>query len=115
MSLSIKQDVRVFGLSTGILLAIMVAEGVYREAGIDLVITAGIDGKHVDYSFHYDGNAVDLRTSNLPAGQLPTILRAIQMRLTPDYFAQVEVDHIHVQFRPRGSYETGGTPNAVST
>jgi hypothetical protein len=107
VSLSIKPGVRVFGLSTGILLAVIVAEGVYRELGYDLVVTAGIDGKHVDYSFHYDGNAVDLRTNNLPFDKTTAILKTIQSRLTADYFAQIEVDHIHIQFRPRGSYETG--------
>jgi hypothetical protein len=114
MSLHLKQDVRVFGLSSAIVLAIIVAEGVYRELGFDLVVTAGIDGKHVDGSYHYSGNAVDLRTNSLPMDKVPVALGMIQKRLTPDYFAQIEVDHIHVQFKPKFSYETAGGSNAVS-
>jgi len=104
MSLSIKSGVRVFGLSSPILLAVMVAQEVYREFSADLVITAGIDGKHVDYSFHYDGNAVDLRTNNLATDKIPLILKAMQDRLGPDYFVQYEGDHLHIQFRPKSTY-----------
>lgn len=104
MSLSIKSGVRVHGLSTPIVLAIIVAEGVFRELGHDLTLTAGIDGKHSAGSSHYAGNAVDLRSRILPEGVAPKACAMIQERLGPDYFAQVEVDHIHIQYRPQNAY-----------
>lgn len=104
MSLSLKQGVRVHGLSTPILIAIIVAEGVYAELGYDLVVTAGIDGKHTDHSSHYSGNAVDLRTNILPEIAAQKALAKLQQRLTEDYFCQIEVDHIHIQFRPLATY-----------
>ncbi len=112
MSLSIKTGVRVFGLRPEILLAVVVAEGIWREFGVDLVLTAGIDGAHVEGSFHYSGNAVDLRTNNLPTDQTGLVLGKLSDRLGADYFAQIESDHIHVQFKPKATY-TGGTPANV--
>lgn len=104
MSLSIKADVRVFGLRPEILIALIVAEGVYRDAGFDLVLTAGIDGNHAAGSSHYQGEAIDLRTSTIPEDKRAGILAEIIKRLTPDYFAQVEVDHFHIQWKAQKTY-----------
>ncbi len=111
MSLSIKLGVRVFGLRPEILLAILVAEGIWREFGADLVLTAGIDGAHVEGSFHYSGNAIDLRTNNLPTDKTGEVLKCLSQRLGEDYFAQFESDHIHIQFKPKATYTGGATTN----
>jgi hypothetical protein len=104
MNLSLKNGVRVFGLTTPTLLAVMVAKEAYSELGFDLVITAGIDGKHVSGSSHYEGNAIDLRTRAIPADKQAELLARIQERLGDDYFAQIEADHIHIQFKPKQAY-----------
>jgi hypothetical protein len=57
----LKPSVRITGLRTELLLAIIAAERVYEEAGHDLTLTACVDGKHMAGSFHYSGLAVDIR------------------------------------------------------
>lgn len=109
MSLSIKAGVRVFGLRPEILLAVIITQGVYDQFGAELVLTAGIDGAHTEGSFHYSGCAVDFRTNNLKPGEPETVLKLLQARLGPDYFVQLEGDHIHCQFKPKASYAGGVT------
>jgi hypothetical protein len=104
MSISIKPGARVFGLSVPMLLAVMVAKDAYQEIGVDLVITAGIDGKHSAGSSHYAGNAADLRTNTVPESKRAPLAKTIQERLGPDYFCQAEKDHIHIQFKPQATY-----------
>lgn len=104
MSLSIKSGVRVFGLRPEIILAIVVAEGAYREAGVDLTITSGIDGKHMLGSFHYSGSAVDLRTNGLPEEKKEPLRKTIAERLGQDYDVLFEGDHIHCEFQPKQPY-----------
>lgn len=104
MTLSIKTGVRLHGITPAMLVALQVIEGVYNEQGFDTVVTAGIDGKHTDGSFHYSGSAMDFRTNHVPVDKQPIILKAIQDRLGADFFAQIEVDHIHVQWKPKSTY-----------
>ncbi len=63
--LNIKPRVRIAGLRPETLLAMVAAMNVYAEAGHDLTITAGVDGKHMPASLHYAGQAFDLRTRSL--------------------------------------------------
>lgn len=104
MSLSIKSGVRTHGLTTPIVLAVVVAEGVYRELGHDLVLTAGIDGKHSTSSKHYSGNAVDLRSRILPEGVAAKAVALLKDRLGNDYDVIHETDHIHIEHDPKTTY-----------
>lgn len=107
MSLYLKTgdgEVRVFGTRPEIVIAIIVALGVYTEEGLDLTWTAGIDGKHTEGSSHYNGCAADLRTNNIAPSKRQVILDKIKSRLPSDYFVQLEDDHIHLQFKPQKSY-----------
>src|SRR5512143_496945 len=60
--LLLKSDVIPHGIRGEILLAIMVAEGIWRRYDLDLMITSLYDGTHMTGSLHYKGLAVDLRT-----------------------------------------------------
>lgn len=107
MSLILKTgpgEPRLFGLRPEMVIAVIVMLGAYTEEGADCVITTGIDGKHADGSSHYNGCALDFRTNNLAAGKAQTILDKFKARVTADYFAQLEDDHIHVQFKPKLPY-----------
>lgn len=68
----------------------------------ELVITAGTDGHHMVGSKHYIGDALDIRISNLLPGQLKFVVDHLKSDLGKDYDVIVEVDHIHVEYDPKG-------------
>lgn len=104
MSLSLKPGVRVFGLRPEILIALQVAEGAYRDAGFNLTVTCGMDGKHSNASLHYTGCAVDLRTRDVPSDKLEPLRKTIQERLPTDFDVVLEGDHIHLEYQPKQPY-----------
>lgn len=99
MIVSIKPGVRVRGLSNEILLAIMIAESVYRETEQSMVVTSLTDGKHSANSRHYTGDAVDLRLP-MPTTKLQIVSRLIAA-LGVDYDVVLENDHIHIEYDPK--------------
>lgn len=68
----------------------------------DIVITSGTDGKHMVGSKHYIGDALDLRRSNIPSKLLDTYLTRLRGRLGGDYDVILEIDHIHIEYDPKG-------------
>jgi hypothetical protein len=101
--LLLKPGVRVAGLRPEILLGVIAAERVFEEAGVDLVVTACIDGKHSAGSLHYAGQAVDLRTCDVAADVRPKLVARMSECLGEDYDVVLEADHIHLEFQPRRS------------
>lgn len=97
--MKIKAGVKVTGLRPELLLALMVAEGVWQAEGQELVITSVIDGKHSATSLHYAGQAADLRIWGL-ADHVKTAAK-LKESLGEDYDVIAEGDHVHVEFQPR--------------
>jgi len=90
------------GLTSNLLFAIVVAEGVYNSHGVELVITSCNDGKHSTTSLHYAGSAVDIRSRNLPEDITPQeVVGDIRQRLSIDFDVIEESDHIHIEYQPR--------------
>jgi len=103
--MKIKPGVRVFGLRPEMVLALVICESIYRKHGVEVVITAGIEGKHKRGSFHYAGAAADIRIWNLPETVQPVSVRnEIADALGPDFDVVLESDHIHVEFDPKDPY-----------
>jgi hypothetical protein len=99
---NLKQGVRVQGLRPEILLAAIVADGVYRDLDArDAVITSCVDGSHSPGSKHYVGAAIDLRIWTLEEAKHKTAVRMLKERLTDDYDVVLEHDHIHVEYDPK--------------
>ncbi len=99
MQRKLKPLVRPEGVSSEILLAIWVAEEVYRELGAkQFVITSLTDGKHKIGSKHYCGKAVDLRIWVLDEDKRKPAVEKIQHRLAAGYIVLLESDHIHIQY-----------------
>lgn len=99
--LKLKRGVVVQGLGTETLLAAVVAQTVYAKHGKDCVITSALDGQHSETSLHYSGNALDLRTRHLDAGQAEAITDDLQDALGDDYDVVLEGNHIHVEYQPK--------------
>lgn len=85
-------------------MALITANNLYRDEGVELVYTSGRDGKHSLTSLHYSGNAVDLRISDLAQKDpsLPSLIRdRLAERLGLDYDVILEPTHIHLEYQPR--------------
>ena len=99
-----KQGVSVTTLAPQIILAIAVAESVYKEiTGTNLIITSGCDGQHLPNSKHYLGLAVDLRTKHLGRDRKVMVLTKLKECLGAEYLVLFEnVDqpneHFHIQY-----------------
>lgn len=99
MIVSIKPGVRVRGLSNEILLAIVIAESVYRETQGLMVITSLTDGKHSVGSLHYTGEAVDLRLPSTIV--IDQVVSQLKSALGSSYDVILETDHIHIEYDPK--------------
>jgi hypothetical protein len=99
--LLIKQGVRITGIRPELLIAVMAAERVYNEAGHDLTLTACIDGRHMAGSLHYSGQAVDVRTNDVPIAEVPKLVARIKACVGGEFDVLFESNHIHIEFQPK--------------
>ena len=104
MSLSIKPGVRVFGLRPEIVIALQVADGAFKDIGLDCTVTCGIEGRHAVASLHYSGCAVDIRTRDVPTDKLGPLRKTIADRLGPDFDVVQEATHFHIELQPKQPY-----------
>ena len=93
----IKPGVRVRGLKPEAVIALIVAKGVYEAHGYECVLTSGTDGSHSSGSYHYTGEAIDLR---LPPADSQLVRDELAERLGADYDVILESDHIHCEHDP---------------
>lgn len=101
--LALKEGVSVSGLKPEILLALLAAESVYQVYNLTVTITACKDGKHMEGSKHYVGQAVDLRLPSwygLSVEADKTVHRLLQANLGNEYDVVLEGNHIHVEYDP---------------
>lgn len=86
--LLLKPGVRVAGLRQEILIAVVAAERICAEMGVDCVVTACVDGVHQAGSLHYCGVAVDLRTRGFHPGDADKAITRIGQCLGADCAVQ---------------------------
>ena len=98
-----KKGTKVSGIRPELVLAILIAEGVYDKYDTNLVITSIVDGKHSYTSLHYSGSAFDVRTRNIPKIYDKAIMAGeIRESLSDEYDVVVESNHIHIEYQPKG-------------
>jgi len=102
----LKQGAKIEGLQPEILLALIIANDVYHMHGSRLVMTEGTGGDHMVGSLHYQGLAVDLRTSNINDSDKPVILAELKANLGLEYDVIFEGagtpnEHYHIEFDPK--------------
>lgn len=91
----LKNDVQVLGIKPELLIALMVADSVYRNNETELVVTELTGGTHaVKSSRHYSGCAADLRIKNILGGtaRVEKIVNEIKAGLSKDYDVVLEYD-----------------------
>lgn len=99
--MTLKDGVRIIGVKPEIVLAMMVADGVYKSLGYELTITSVVEGKHSRGSIHYQGMAFDCRISNLSPAAPIMVRDAIKKALGYDFDVVLESDHIHCEWQPK--------------
>ena len=96
----LKHGVRLLGVKPEMVVALLVADTMYKKAGSEMWVTSLVDGKHSRTSRHYLGYAGDLRTRNLR--NIHKMLRDLQEAL-PEFVIIFENEgtpnqHFHMQF-----------------
>lgn len=95
--IALKDGVDVKGLQPEALLILLIAQPIWDEAGVDLVVTSCLDGKHGPNSFHYKGLALDLRTRDFKSGAAKEAADMLRAYLGRHYDVVLEKDHLHVE------------------
>jgi hypothetical protein len=90
---------------------VAIAAEVFERAGSDLIITSGTDGAHRPGSFHYSGEAVDLRSHHLPDEIKSSVLVDLARALGPDWDVILEhpdgpAEHYHLEYDPRPRFRS---------
>lgn len=70
---------------------------------VDMLITSGRDGTHMEGSLHYRDRALDFRTKHLTRSQKYVLRDTVQQRLGAKYQAILESvgkrnEHLHVEY-----------------
>lgn len=100
--MKLKAGAKLDGVQWRMFDAAIKAEAVFQQAGADLVITSGSDGKHKPTSLHYKGLALDFRTRDLrPPSAVINVAHRLRAALGADFDVVVEGDHIHLEYDPK--------------
>ena len=81
-----------------------ILDSVFEEEGLNCVITSAEDGKHMRWSKHDEGLALDLRVFHMTKDQRHLVvdsLRNLLNRPRHMYDIVLEKDHIHIEHDPR--------------
>lgn len=98
----IKEGVSIRGLQPEMMIALMVANDLYKANNQELVVTSGTEGIHKRNSRHYIGYAVDLRHRYYSNEMKAFIVKELQSKLGEDFLVLLERTHIHVSYKPKG-------------
>ena len=96
----IKHGASVMGVKPETVIGIIVANSVYRQHGVNMVMTCGTDSKHSKNSLHYCGLAFDIRINGIPGYKIEKIVHDLTESLGDEFDVVLERNHIHVEYQP---------------
>ena len=97
--MKLKPGVSVLDIQPELVLALIIINSIYQKHGLELVITSVSDGKHMQNSLHYAGEAADLRIT--PDSNLnKKLLEEIRSALDAEFDVILEPSHLHVEYDP---------------
>ena len=96
----IKHGVSIKLLQPQILLGYIIVKGIFQKHGYPCMITSGEDGKHSPNSFHYKGQAIDIRSRWVDSDRRIALLKECQEALGSNYDMVLEKDHYHLEYDP---------------
>ncbi len=94
-------NVSLANLAPQLALACVMANEVYNDYDVDMVITSANDSNHSTTSLHYAGAAVDLRTYTLDESKRSECVERIRKKVGGDFDVILESNHIHMEYQPR--------------
>ena len=100
MEINFKEGVPFKGLKAITYQAMFICAQVFNKKHVPLVVTCTTDGQHMKKSFHYTGEAFDIRTRRLTVVEKTRLYNEIKLELQKlsEYFQVVMEDtHIHVE------------------
>lgn len=97
----IKPGVQLLNLQPQMSIAYTICCDVYRQHGVECVITSGCDGVHKDMSNHYIGRALDLRTRDIDEDERVTVANQVKLKLGAEFDVVLEATHMHVEYDPK--------------
>tara|TARA_Y100000034_G_scaffold116922_1_gene155862 strand:- start:75 stop:392 length:318 start_codon:yes stop_codon:yes gene_type:complete len=99
--MKVKQGASIDHCNAPILRAAILIEPLFISRGVELVITSGTGEKHrAERSGHYRGDAIDIRTRDLPPDQHAALAKAIRRKIGSAYVVILESNHIHIHWSP---------------
>ena len=98
-----KPGVKIYGLRSEMWAAMMVAQSVYDDLGVEFVVTSSADGRHSIKSKHYCGSAIDIRTREMSESKAEKAKDLISTWLTDEFDVIHESNHIHIEYDPKRS------------
>ncbi len=99
--MKIKEGVRLQGLQTEMILALMIAEKIWESHGQEIVITSATDGPHSNMSLHYCGRALDFRTRYFVINVREIVFEELKESLSSEFDVVLHKTHIHVEYDPK--------------
>jgi hypothetical protein len=100
-----KEGVSIKGIKPELMFGLIIADAAYKTRGVDMVVTAIMNGKHSEKSLHYKGLAADLRTKW--TGLTRQLFDVTRIALEPIGFDVVledeggESEHLHLEYQPK--------------
>ncbi len=97
-------------LSSEILEVVPIVKEVFERHEVPVTITSGTDGAHGATSWHYSGDAIDIRANHISDGKATEVAAdlkaALAERLGSQYYAEFEKypeakeanDHFHIEY-----------------
>ncbi len=104
--LRLKTGVGLGGLQPQVVLGLMLAEQAFATVGAECIVTSINDGVHKDDSFHYAGQAADLRIKHVHPNQRDAVLARLGDLLGAQWDVLwegkgTENEHFHIEWDPR--------------
>lgn len=97
----LKDGVKLNGVKSVIVTAMLIVDSVYAKYGKELVVTSVMDGKHMVGSKHYDGEAFDCRIWYFETHELESVRKDIVEALSDEFDVVLEKTHYHIEFDPK--------------
>lgn len=100
----IKEGVIIRGIKPEMVLGATIVNSIFRKYGVETVITSALDGQHMTGSKHYEGNALDFRSTGFSEELLPVVLKEMRVCLGENFDVIYEATppHFHVEYDPKG-------------
>ncbi len=107
MLISLKPGTRLGDLRPQLVMGVLIVWSHYNQFETDVIITSSDDRVHSWRSDHYKGDALDIRSKNLPLPDTAKIEFAAKLgqSLGPDFILKLEFlgeaeEHFHLAWKP---------------